>query len=165
MISTLRTDHIIDAMEKFLDMGINRLVLADAMLSIVEQRLMKTLCPKCKEKYHPGREEYEELAQMYGKESFEKLNIPYTNHFHLFRPRGCDACGQTGYGGRLCVSEIFIFTREIKRMIRRNESVESIYQAAVANGMTTLLQDGISKVLLGLSDQKQVKLTCVRNNV
>jgi type II secretory ATPase GspE/PulE/Tfp pilus assembly ATPase PilB-like protein len=165
VISTLRTDHIIDAMEKCLDMGINRLVLADAMLSIVEQRLMKTLCPKCKEKYHPGREEYEELAQMYGKEAFEKLNIPYTNHFHLFRPRGCDACGQTGYGGRLCVSEIFIFTREIKRMIRRNESIESTYQEAVANGMTTLLQDGISKVLLGLSDQKQVKLTCVRNNV
>ncbi len=165
VISTLRTDHIIDAMETCLDMGINRLVLADAMLSILEQRLMKTLCPKCKEKYHPGREEYEELAQMYGKEAFEKLNIPYTNHFHLFRPRGCDACGQTGYGGRLCVSEIFIFTRDIKRMIRRDENIESIYQAAVANGMTTLLQDGISKVLLGLSDQKQVKLTCVRNNV
>ncbi|MBP1711568.1 MAG: hypothetical protein H6Q49_1770 [Deltaproteobacteria bacterium] len=65
----------------------------------------------------------------------------------------------------MCVSEILIFTREIKRMIRRNESIEAIYQAAVANGMNTLLQDGISKVLLGLSDQKQVKLTCTRNNI
>ncbi|MDD4358009.1 MAG: ATPase, T2SS/T4P/T4SS family, partial [Smithellaceae bacterium] len=165
VISTLWADDIIDAMEKCLDMGISSLIFADAMLSIVEQRLMKTLCPKCKERYHPGPEEYEELAQMYGKENFEKLNVPYSNHFHLFRPRGCDACGQTGYGGRLCVSEIFIFTREIKRMIRHKESVESIYQTAVANGMTTLLQDGISKVLSGLSDQRQVKLTCVRNNV
>ena len=165
VISTLWADHIIDTVEKCLDMGISRLIFADAMLAIIEQRLMKTLCPKCKEKYHPGPEEYDELSQMYGKEAFEKLNIPYSNHFHLFRPRGCEACGQTGYGGRLCVSEIFIFTREIKRMIRRNESIESIYQAAVAKGMNTLLQDGISKVLLGLSDQRQVKLTCVRNNV
>ncbi|HQP24349.1 MAG TPA: ATPase, T2SS/T4P/T4SS family [Smithellaceae bacterium] len=165
VISTLWADHIIDAMEKFLDMGISRLIFADAMLSIMEQRLMKTLCPKCKEKYHPGQEEYEEIAQLYGKENFEKLNIPYSNHFYLFRPRGCDACGQTGYAGRMCVSEIFIFTREIKRMIRRKESIESIYQAAAANGMTTLLQEGISKVLSGFSDLRQVKLTCVRKGV
>ncbi|MBP1711567.1 MAG: ral secretion pathway protein, partial [Deltaproteobacteria bacterium] len=66
VISTLWADHIIDAMEKCLDMGISRLIFADAMLAIIEQRLMKTLCPKCKEKYHPGPEEYEELAQMYG---------------------------------------------------------------------------------------------------
>jgi type II secretory ATPase GspE/PulE/Tfp pilus assembly ATPase PilB-like protein len=165
VISTLWADHIIDAMEKFLDMGISRLIFADAMLSIMEQRLMKTLCPKCKEKYHPGQEEYEEIAQLYGKENFEKLNIPYSNHFYLFRPRGCDVCGQTGYAGRMCVSEIFIFTREIKRMIRRKESIESIYQAAAANGMTTLLQEGISKVLSGFSDLRQVKLTCVRKGV
>jgi type II secretory ATPase GspE/PulE/Tfp pilus assembly ATPase PilB-like protein len=65
----------------------------------------------------------------------------------------------------MCVSEIFIFTREIKRMIRRKESIESIYQAAAANGMTTLLQEGISKVLSGFSDLRQVKLTCVRKGV
>ncbi|MHB8138944.1 MAG: GspE/PulE family protein [Smithellaceae bacterium] len=162
VLSTLWAESIIDAIEKCLDMGINPLVFADAMLSIVEQRLIKTLCPKCKEPYNPGHEEYEELAQMYGKDAFDKLNIPYSNHFNLFRPRGCDDCHQTGYSGRMCVSENLIFTAGIKRMIRRKESPESIYQAAVAGGMTTLLQDGISKVLQGHSDPRQIRLVCLK---
>jgi len=162
VLSTLWAESIIDAIEKCLGMGISHLVFADAMLSIVEQRLIKTLCPKCKGKYHPGYEEYEELAQMYGIDAFDKLNIPYSDHFNLFRPRGCDDCGQTGYSGRMCVSEIFIFTAVIKRMIRRQESPDWIYQAAVTRGMTTLLQDGISKVLQGHSDSRQIRLACLK---
>lgn len=109
VISTLWADHIIDAMEKFLDMGISRLIFADAMLSIMEQRLMKTLCPKCKEKYHPGQEEYEEIAQLYGKENFEKLNIPYSNHFYLFRPRGVTRAVKPDTPAE-CASQRFLFS-------------------------------------------------------
>ncbi len=162
VLSTIRAESIIDTIERCLDIGINHLLFADAMLSIVEQRLIKALCPKCKEKYYPSREEYEELAELYGKEAFDKLNIPYSDHLSFFRPRGCDDCGQTGYKGRMCVSAIFIFTPQIKRMIRRKENPESIYQTAIAGGMTTLLQDGISKVFQGFSDQRQVRLACLK---
>jgi type II secretory ATPase GspE/PulE/Tfp pilus assembly ATPase PilB-like protein len=162
VLSTLRVENILDAIERCLDMGINHLVFADAMLSIMEQRMIKTLCPKCKEKYHPSQEEYEELAETYGKDAFDKLNISYSYNFNLFRPKGCDTCGQTGYSGRMCVSEIFIFTSQIKRMIRRKESPESIYSTAIAQGMTTLLQDGISKVFQGHSDSRHVRLSCLK---
>lgn len=162
VLSALWAESIIDAIEKCLDMGINHLVLADAMLAMVEQRLLKALCLKCKEKYHPSQEEYEDLAEIYGKDAFDKLNIPYSNNFNLFRPKGCDDCGKTGYTGQMCVSEIFIFTPQIKRLIRRKESPESIYQTAIAKGMTTLLQDGISKVLQGYIDPRQVRLACLK---
>ncbi len=162
VLSTLQADNIPDAIEKCLDTGLSPLVFADGMLAMMEQRTIKTLCPKCKGKYHPSQEEYDELAQIYGKEAFDKLNIPYSNNISLYRPMGCDSCNQTGYTGRCCVSEIFIFTPQIKRMIRRKESVESIYRTALAGGTTTLLQDGLFRVLQGQSDYRHVRLTCLR---
>ena len=162
VLSSLWADSITDAIGKCLLLGISHPVFADAMLSIVEQRLIKSLCPKCKGKYHPSRADYEELAQLYGKDAFGRLWSPYSDRLNLFHPRGCKECGNTGYSGRICASEIFIFTPEIKRMIRLKESPESIYQTALARGMTTLLQDGISKVLEGQCDSRHVRLTCLK---
>jgi type II secretory ATPase GspE/PulE/Tfp pilus assembly ATPase PilB-like protein len=162
VLTSLWSENIPDTLERCSHMDINHLVFADAMLAIVEQRLIHVLCPKCKEKYHPGREEYDELVEIYGKASFEKHHIPFTNSFMLFRPKGCPSCGQTGYSGRMCVSEILIFTPQIKRMIRRKESPQSIYQAAIESGMTTLMQDGLLKVLSGFSDARHVRLVCLK---
>lgn len=162
VLGSLWTENIQDTIDRCLDMETGHLLFADAMLAVVQQRLIKTLCPKCKEKYRPSPEEYEELAQIYGQEDFEKLNLPYSNAFSLFRPKGCPDCGQTGYMGRMSVSETLIFTSQIKRMIRRKESSLLVYQAAVTSGMTTLMQDGINKVLQGYSDSRHVRLTCLR---
>lgn len=162
VLSSLWAEDIPETLERCMNMDSGPLVFADAMLAVVEQRLIKVLCPKCKDQYHPAREEYEELAQMYGKESFRKLNIPYTGAFSLFRSRGCSRCGQTGYQGKMCVSEIFIFTPRIKRMIRQKLSPQMIYQEALASGTTTLMQEGILKVLSGLSDARHVRLTCLK---
>lgn len=162
VLSALRADDIAGAIEKCLDMGLNDFVFADGMLSMLAPQMIKALCPQCREKYHPGPEEYEELAQLYGKEAFDRLNSPYSDHFSLYRPKGCESCGQTGYQGRLCLCEIFVFTPKMKRMLRRKESVEAIYRTALADGMTTLLQDGISRVLKGQSDSRHVRLSCLR---
>jgi len=162
VLGSLWAENIPEAIERCLDMETGHLLFADAMLAMVQQRLIKTLCPKCKEKYHPSPEEYEELAQIYGKDAFEKLNLPYSNAVNLFRPRGCPDCGQTGYAGRMCVSETLIFSSQIKRMIRRKESPLLVYQSAVKSGMTTLMQDGINKVLQGYSDSRHVRLACLR---
>ncbi len=162
VLSSLLAPTIPDAIEKSLSLDPDGLMFADAALAIVEQRLIKTLCPKCKEKYHPSQPEYEELAQAYGKEAFDTLNIPYSNSLNFFRPKGCEACGQTGYAGRACVSEIFVFAPPIKRMIRRKDSPEAIYSAGVSSGMTTLIQDGVRKVFEGYSDARHVRLTCLK---
>ncbi|MRR15152.1 MAG: hypothetical protein EG826_01710 [Deltaproteobacteria bacterium] len=162
VLSSLWADSITDAIGKCLLWGISHPVFADAMLSIVEQRMIKSLCPKCKGKYHPSRADYEELAELYGKDAFGRLGNPYSDRLTLFHPQGCRECGNAGYSGRVCASEIFIFTPEIKRMIRMKESPESIYQTALARGMSTLLQDGISKVLGGQCDSRHVRLTCLK---
>jgi type II secretory ATPase GspE/PulE/Tfp pilus assembly ATPase PilB-like protein len=162
VLASFPAETVTGMMEKCLDMGLHHLVFADAMLATVEQRLMKTLCPKCRQKYHPGRDEYDEIADIYGPEAFQKLNIPYSESFSLYRPVGCDECGQTGYGGRTCVVEIFTFTPVIKRMLRRKENIDGIYHTALAGGMNTLIREALAKVLQGQTDYRHARLACLK---
>lgn len=162
VLASFPAETITGAMEKCLDIGVHHLMFADAMLATVEQRLLKTLCPKCKQKYHPGRPEYDEIADIYGPEAFEKLNTPYSDAFYLYRPVGCDECGQTGYGGRTCVAEIFTFTSQIKRMLRRRESLDAIYQTALDSGMNPLIREALAKVLAGQTDYRHARLSCLK---
>jgi type II secretory ATPase GspE/PulE/Tfp pilus assembly ATPase PilB-like protein len=143
-------------------MGIDPLNFADALLGILAQRLVRTLCLNCKEPYHPGREEYDEIVQSYGEEDFAKLNIPYNNSFRLFRAKGCDLCDKTGYKGRMGIHELVVATDGIKRLIQKHESVETLRNKAISEGMTTLLQDGILKSLRGLTDFMQVRRVCIK---
>ncbi|MDD4357802.1 MAG: pilus assembly protein, partial [Smithellaceae bacterium] len=147
---------------RLLDMGIDPLNFADALLGILAQRLVRTLCKKCREQYHPEKEEYEEIAQSYGEEEFAKLNIPYNNSFKLYRPKGCDTCDKTGYKGRMGIHELLIATDEIKRHVQKHETVEVMRNTAMSEGMTTLLQDGILKSIQGLTDFKQVRRVCIK---
>lgn len=162
VLASFPAETITGAMEKSLDMGLHHLVFADAMLATVEQRLMKTLCPECRQKYHPTRDEYDEIVDIYGPEAFQKLNIPYSESFILYRPSGCDKCGYTGYGGRTCVAEIFTFTPVIKRMLRRRENIDGIYHRALADGMNTLIREALTKVLQGQTDYRHARLSCLK---
>ena len=98
----------------------------------------------------------------YGEESFAKLNISYTDDLKLFRPKGCSACNDTGYKGRMGIHELLASTDEIKRLIQKRESVENLRDLAISQGMTTLLQDGIMKVIQGYTDLKQVVRVCMK---
>jgi type II secretory ATPase GspE/PulE/Tfp pilus assembly ATPase PilB-like protein len=146
---------------RLMDMGVDPVNFAEGLLGILAQRLVRTLCKKCKEAYHPSKEEYEELAEIYGNEYFEGLNLSYSNDLELYRPKGCDDCDQTGYTGRMGIHELLIVSRNIKRMIQRRENVEFIQQAAMAEGMTTLLQDGILKAIQGHTDINQIRRICI----
>ena len=164
VLASFPAETITGTMEKCFDLGLPHLLFADAMLAIVEQRLMKTLCLKCRQKYHPNREEYDEIADIYGQEAFEKLNIPYSDSFRLYHPAGCDECGQTGYRGKTCVAEIFTFTPQIKRMLRRKENIGSIYQTALDEGMNTLIREALAKVLAGHTDYRHARLSCLQQS-
>jgi len=162
VFSTLHTNSAPETIVRLLDMGIDPLNFADSLLGILAQRLVRTLCRKCREEYHPAKEEYDELAASYGEELFAGLKIPYNEGFKLHRAKGCSACGKTGYRGRMGVHELLVATDEIKRLIQRHENVETIRDMAISQGMSTLLQDGIMKVLQGYTDFNQVRRVCIK---
>jgi len=162
VFSTLHTNSAPETITRLLDMGIDPLNFADALLGILAQRLVRTLCKKCKEAYHPTRREYDDLAESYGLEDFARLNVPYTDDFILYRPKGCDACDRTGYKGRMGIHELLIGSDSIKRLVQKHADIESLRNAAISEGMTTLLQDGIQKAIQGLTDFRQVRRVCIK---
>ena len=162
VLSTLHTNSAPETITRLLDMDIDPFNFADALLGILAQRLVRTLCKDCKEEYLPSQEEFAELMQEYGLEHWEKLGIRYSQDFKLFRPKGCPKCGNTGYKGRMGVHELLVATDEMKRMIQKRETIENMRKQAQRDGMTTLLQDGIQKVVRGITDFKQVRSVCIK---
>jgi type II secretory ATPase GspE/PulE/Tfp pilus assembly ATPase PilB-like protein len=162
VFSTLHTNSAPETIVRLLDMGIDPLNFADALLGILAQRLVRTLCKKCKEQYHPTKEEYDEMAESYGQEEFDKLNIPYNDDFKLYRPKGCEICNNTGYRGRMGIHELLVGTDDIKKLVQKHETVEVMRDKARSEGMTTLLQDGIIKAIKGFTDFKQVRRVCIK---
>jgi type II secretory ATPase GspE/PulE/Tfp pilus assembly ATPase PilB-like protein len=156
VFSTLHTNSAPETVTRLLDIGIDPFNFSDSLLGILAQRLVRTLCKKCKEAYHPSPEEYKEMVSAYGKKLFDKLNVPDQKNLKLHQPKGCDACGNSGYKGRMGIHELLINTDTIKRLILKRESIEAIRESAIHEGMRTLLQDGISKAIIGLTDLRQV---------
>ena len=163
VFSTLHTNSAPETITRLLDMGMNPLNFADALLLIVAQRLVRTLCKECKEDHHPTREEYDQLVHEYGgEELFNKVvNIPYTDDLLIKKPVGCSNCNDTGYAGRTGIHEVLEATNDVKRMIMKQALVEELREQAILEGMTTLKQDGIWKVFKGNCDLKQVMSVCI----
>jgi type II secretory ATPase GspE/PulE/Tfp pilus assembly ATPase PilB-like protein len=85
----------------------------------------------------------------------------YTDDLKINRAKGCDKCNQTGYSGRMGIHELLLGTREMKRMIQGQSSVEQLREQAIRDGMRTLKQDGIEKILAGHTDLLQVRKVCI----
>jgi type II secretory ATPase GspE/PulE/Tfp pilus assembly ATPase PilB-like protein len=163
VFSTLHTNSAPESVTRLLDMGMDPFNFADAVLCILAQRLVLTLCKECKKPYHPSREEYDELVREYGREAFEKnVHIPYSNDLTLYKPEGCDACNHTGYKGRMGIHELLMGTDAVKKLIQTKARMEEIRDQAIADGMTTLKQDGIEKVFAGHCNLLQVRKVCIK---
>jgi len=162
VLSTLHTNSAPETIIRLLDMGMDPFNFADALLGILAQRLFRTLCKKCKKPYHPEEEEFQDLVIEYGPEDFEKIGIQYSSDLTLYGPKGCHICSQTGYRGRMALHELLEGTDEIKRLIQHKNTVEDIRKQAIEDGMTTLKQDGISKVFQGHTDIRQVRSVCIK---
>jgi type II secretory ATPase GspE/PulE/Tfp pilus assembly ATPase PilB-like protein len=162
VFSTLHTNSAPETITRLLDMDIDPFNFADALLGIMAQRLVRTLCKDCKEEYAPTQEEFAELMEEYGLESWDKLGLRYSPAFRLYRPKGCAKCGKTGYKGRMGIHELLVATDEMKRKIQKREPIEELRKQAMRDGMTTLLQDGIQKVIKGHTDFKQVRAVCMK---
>jgi type II secretory ATPase GspE/PulE/Tfp pilus assembly ATPase PilB-like protein len=162
VLSTLHTNSAPETITRLLDMGIDPLNFADALLGILAQRLVRTLCKQCKEAYHPTPEEYQEIVESFGAELFALQNIPYTDALTLYRPKGCEVCDNSGYKGRIGIHELLVGTDEEKRLIQKHATIEDMRNLAISQGMTTLLQDGILKSIQGVTDFKQVRRVCIK---
>jgi type II secretory ATPase GspE/PulE/Tfp pilus assembly ATPase PilB-like protein len=162
VFSTLHTNSAAETVVRLLDMGMDPFNFADALLGILAQRLVKRICPDCREAYHPDIDEFIEIVMGYGERDFEKLGVQYDERFVLYRGRGCSSCNHTGYRGRAGIHELLVASDTIKKMIQTRARVAEVADVARAEGMTTLLQDGVAKALAGLTDYKQVKAVALK---
>ncbi|MFZ5571376.1 MAG: GspE/PulE family protein [Thermodesulfobacteriota bacterium] len=162
VFSTLHTNSAPESVTRLLDMGMDPFNFADAILAILAQRLVRTLCKNCKKAYHPQEAEFNELVREYGQNEFERLGIKYGDDLMLYKASGCDACSNTGYRGRMGIHELLMGTDDIKRLIQRSAPMEEIRDQAIKEGMTTLKQDGIEKIFAGHTDLLQVRKVCIK---
>lgn len=161
VLSTLHTNTAPETIVRLVDMGMNPINFADALLVILAQRLVKTLCKFCKHPYQPTRQEFDDMVQEYGEKYFHRLKIEFSDYLTFYRAVGCDRCGYSGYSGRTGVHEMLAASPVIKRMIMKKALMEEVRQQAIEEGMTTLKQDGIWKVIKGDCDLKQVLAVCM----
>lgn len=162
VLSTLHTNSAVETVTRLLDMGCDPFSFADAMLGVLAQRLARRVCKDCKEQYVGTQEEYEELRRGYGPEYWDKLGIKQDTTFHLIRGKGCEVCNQSGFKGRVALHELLLGSDQIKRMIQQKARTEDMLKAALEEGMTTLVQDGIHKVLQGHTTYKEVKAVAIK---
>lgn len=144
VLSTLHTNDAISAISRLVDMGIEPFFVASAMCGIEAQRLVRRLCQNCK---------YEVELAKYVVDEIE----PYLpKNYRFFKSRGCHICNQTGYVGRELISEVLIATEGIKRLIIDEANKEDILKEARKDGFITMFEDGINKVINGLTSIEEV---------
>ena len=162
VLSTLHTNSAVETITRLLDMGCDPFSFADAMLGVLAQRLARRVCKDCKEQYVGTKEEYEELRQGYGADYWDQLGIKQDNTFRLARGKGCEICNRSGFKGRVALHELLLGTDRMKRMVQQKSRTEDMLKAAIEDGMTTLVQDGIHKVLQGHTTYKEVKAVAIK---
>ncbi len=162
VFSTLHTNSAPETVTRLLGMGMDPFNFADALLCVLAQRLVKRLCPKCKEAYEPDEEEKERILYAYGENPSRPLTPEDLEGITLYKPKGCPACNNIGYKGRMAIHELLVSDDGLRKLIQAKKPVMEIRDHGLANGMTTLKQDGIRKVLLGETDMKQVLAACIR---
>ncbi len=146
VLSTLHTNDAPGAISRLVEMGIEPFLVASAITCVQAQRLARRLCKECKEEYTPDKKFLETIGF-----PLEKGKVPT-----LYRPKGCKKCGNTGYKGRMGLYEIMLTNEEIQKLAVARATAEEIKKAALANGMTTLKQDGFKKALLGITSIEEI---------
>ncbi|KAF0189969.1 MAG: proteinral secretion pathway protein [Desulfobulbaceae bacterium] len=144
VFSTLHTNDAASAITRLIDMGVEPFLLSSSINAILAQRLVRIICPHCKEAYMPE------------PEALLKLGITPDNSIRAYRGKGCAKCHHTGYKGRCGIFELLLMDREMKHMILQTANANDIKELAIKNGMITLRQDGATKVLQGITTIEEV---------
>jgi type II secretory ATPase GspE/PulE/Tfp pilus assembly ATPase PilB-like protein len=162
VMSTLHTNSAVETVTRLLDMGCDAFNFSDAMLGVLAQRLCKRLCVHCKEGYHPDRQEFDDLVQAYGVGDWDQVGVMHSPEMILYRARGCERCNQSGFKGRMALHELLVGSDEVKRCIQSRARTAEMADVARREGMVTLLQHGIQKILEGATTYRQVRAVAVK---
>jgi general secretion pathway protein E len=146
VLSTLHTNDAPSAIVRLIDMGIEPFLAASSLTVVLAQRLVRTICPDCKESYGPS-----EVERSY----FSSLRL-LPSAFLLYRGKGCGKCKEKGYLGRTGIFELLVIDNEIRSMITEKTDSQTIKNHAISKGMKTLRTDGLEKVLKGITTIEEV---------
>ena len=156
VLSTLHTNSAPETITRLLDLGLDPVNFSDACVGILAQRLIRTLCSSCKEKHPVSDTDMAFIRRQYGEEYIDELNLP--DNLEIYRAKGCDDCGDTGYRGRTGVHELLGMTPALRSLVYKEASVAEMKAQAMQDGMRTLIQDAIYKVIKGDTDLAQVQI-------
>jgi len=156
VFSTLHTNSAAGALPRLLDMKAEPFLLASSITCVVAQRVVRKICDNCIEAYTPSQEEIIELKRVLGSYFDSYLQNKGEKGLQLHRGRKCDQCGDTGYKGRMGIFEVLKVTEKIGKLILERKSASEIENAAVADGMLLMQQDGYLKVIDGLTTLEEV---------
>ncbi|OGS99126.1 MAG: secretion system protein E [Gallionellales bacterium RIFCSPLOWO2_12_FULL_59_22] len=182
VFATLHTNSAPESIIRLLDMGMDPFNFADALLGILAQRLAKRLCASCKKPHIATQEEIKAMITEYSTEltntttwkkdpavamkalyaDWAKMFADDQGQFTLYEPVGCDKCTNTGYRGRVGLHELLIGTDPVKKAIQEHARVAELLAIALEEGMHTLKQDGMEKVLQGITDMHQIRAVCIK---
>ncbi len=157
VLSTLQANSAPETLTRLIGMDIDTMSLADALRGVLAQRLVRKLCDACRAPHTPTPEEWQAIGDAYGDDAFAALMGDRDSEPKTFRPVGCARCRGTGYRGRIAIHELLPGTERVKRLVGRRAPLEELRQAAAAEGVRTMLQDGVEKVLEGHTDFRQVR--------
>jgi len=182
VFATLHTNSAPESIIRLLDMGMDPFNFADALLGILAQRLAKRLCGKCKKPHEATPDEIHALIAEFALElkntaswkndpkgQEEKLLEEWIANYGnengklvIHEAVGCEVCGGSGYKGRVGLHELLVGTDALKKNIAEHARVAEMLATCLNDGMRTLKQDGIEKVLMGITDMKQVRAVCIK---
>lgn len=157
VLSTLHTNDAATALPRLLDMGVEPFLVSSTINAIIGQRLVRQICPKCRASYKLEAPDIELIER---HPEIKNILLPKKGKslkdLRLYKGAGCKVCGQTGYSGRLGIFEVLMMSDEIKSLILKRASSGEIVKAACREGMTTMLQDGVKKVMMGLTTLSEI---------
>jgi len=157
VLSTLHTSNALGVIPRLIDMGIKPYLLPSVLQLAMAQRLVRKLCDSCKKKIKPTPEiKNLILKEIDGLPPAIKKDIKLPASFEIFAPQGCQKCGSTGYSGRIAVFEILSMTDSLAEIILKEPSEVSILEETKRQGMITMKQDGILKVLRGVTTIEEI---------
>ena len=144
VFSTVHTNDAPGAITRLVDMQVEPFLVASSLMAVLAQRLVRTICPECKEEYVPRAEELHELG-------LDPKTTP-----KLWRGKGCSTCQNTGYLGRQGIFELMLVEENIRQLILQNADSATIKNKAREQGMVTLREDGAQKVMMGITTLEEV---------
>ncbi|HEX9664734.1 MAG TPA: GspE/PulE family protein, partial [Patescibacteria group bacterium] len=154
VLSTLHTNDAATSLPRLIDMEVEPFLIASTINVVIAQRLVRKICPTCVESYLVTDKDLEKLKKIIPIEKF--LKGKKIQKARLYKGKTCQVCGHSGYLGRIGLFEVMEITDNIRELIMRNADADTIKKQAVANGMTTMLEDGIDKVLKGITTVDEV---------